>query len=65
MADVFDFLDDVIVQLQFLEPSQCVEILDLQDVYLMDALLWKERERTLILPKLICGSLGIILFSVR
>ena len=65
MADVFDFLDDVIVQLQFLESGQCVEILDLQDVYLMDALLWKERERTLILPKLIWGSLGIILFSVR
>lgn len=65
MADVLDLLDDVVVQLQLLQPCEGVQVLDLEDICMGRAVLRKERERTLILPKLIWGSLGIILFSVR
>ena len=65
MPDVLDLFDDVIIQLQLFQPDQRVEVLYLQDICMLRGVLKKERERTLIFPKLICGSLGIILFSVR
>jgi hypothetical protein len=65
VADALDLLDDVVVQLQLLQPREGVQVLDLEDVCVGEAVLRKESERTLILPKFICGSLGMILFSVR
>lgn len=65
MSNVFNFFDDVIIELQLFQPHQRIQVLDLQDIYMWYVILKKERERTLIFPKLICGSFGIILFSVR
>lgn len=64
VTDVFDFLNDVIIELEFLQPDEGVEVLYLPDVWIGATVLKKERDRTLILPKLML-SLGMILFSFR
>ena len=64
VPDVFDFFNDVIIELEFLQPGERVQVLDLPDIFIAAALLKKDKERTLILPKLML-SLGMILFSLR
>ena len=65
MIDVLYLFYDVVIKLKFLQAMEGVEILNLKDVCFDKMILRKESDSTLILPKLICGSLGIILFSLR